>query len=57
MSIITKVVLICGLHEKLSGVPRMPWTTLKTASCKSHKFALKNKPGNEIKLSVEGFLP
>lgn len=57
MSIITKVVLICGLHKKVSGVPGMPWTTLKTASFESHKFALKNKPGNEIKLSVERFLP
>ena len=57
MHIIIKVVSICGLHKKVSGVPRMPWTTLQTASFKSHKFALKNKPGNEIKLSFEGFLP
>ena len=54
MCIIIKVVSICGLHRKVSGGP---WTTLKTASFKSHKFALKNKPGNEIKLSFEGFLP
>lgn len=57
MSIITKVVSICGFHEKASGIPRIPWTTLKTASFKSHKFVLKNKPGNEIKLSFEVFSP